>query len=294
MFNKRFLCILIISVLFPLISFADTTNNNVLVVKMHLTKMKNNLDQKKHYKYQLLELLLNQTKKEYGEYKIELVELETQKRLIKLADEGELSLIMTMTTKDREERLIPIRIPIYKGLYGFRIFIINKSDQHKFKAVKNEGDLKKLWAGQGNHWPDYKILEANGYKITGTPVYLNLFDMLEKKRFDYFPRGLHEPWLELKRHPNKDFTIEKNLCINYPAPGYIFVSPKYKKLAERLKKGFLMAINDGSFDHFFNNHPDIKAALKKGNLKKRKIFYLNNPLLSKQTPLNNERYWYKP
>jgi hypothetical protein len=55
-----------------------------------------------------------------------------------------------------------------------------------------------------------------------------------------------------------------------------------------------MAIEDGSFDRFFYNHPDIKNVLTRADLKNRRIFELKNPVLPKDTPLNDKRLWYTP
>jgi hypothetical protein len=55
-----------------------------------------------------------------------------------------------------------------------------------------------------------------------------------------------------------------------------------------------MALKDGSFDRLFYNHPDIKEALDKANLKSRRIFELTNPLLTDETPLNDKAMWLTP
>jgi GR25 family glycosyltransferase involved in LPS biosynthesis len=88
--------------------------------------------------------------------------------------------------------------------------------------------------------------------------------------------------------------VETDLAIHYPAAGYIFTNKKNKKLYDRLERGFRMAVDDGSFDTLFYNHPDMKTVLEKANLKNRRIFELKNPLLPEETPLNDKRLWYKP
>ncbi len=294
MFRRTLLYSLVMCLSLSSAVYADAKDGDILVVKIRKTIFKNQNEQVENYKYKLLELLLDKTKSEYGDYRIELTDIPSQKRGVMWVVEGKLDVLMTATTPEREREMIPIRIPIYKGLYGYRIFLINRSDKDKFDAIKTESDLKKLVAGQGVQWPDYKILKSNGYKVIGPSKDESLYDMLEARRFDYFPRGVHEPWLEIKQHPDKDFMIEEKLCISYPLPGYIFVDPKNIKLAERLKKGFIEAINDGSFDHLFYNHPDIKETLEKAKLDERMIFYMKNPLLTKETPLNIAKYWYKP
>jgi hypothetical protein len=252
------------------------------------------IDATKEYKYQLLELILNKTTETDGPFRIEVLEEIVQSRGIEMVNDGEFSLIITMTSQEREEKLLPVRIPVYKGFYGYRVFIINKRDKAKFEAIQTIEELKQLYAGQGHDWPDLQILKANGFNVVGGSNYAGLFGMLQKGRFDYFPRGMHEPWKEVQEHPEKDLMVEEHLALQYPAPGYIFVAKDNTKLADRLERGFRLALEDGSFDQFFFGHPDIAKVLASTNLKERLIFRLTNPLLSPETPLDQEELWYKP
>ena len=68
----------------------------------------------------------------------------TQARANEEVKAGKLDLTWTTTDKVTEEELEPIRIPLFKGLLGCRIFIINKKNQHKFDQIKTFEDLKKL------------------------------------------------------------------------------------------------------------------------------------------------------
>jgi hypothetical protein len=267
-----------------------------LVVKIRsLRKTSSDYEPSKEYKYQLLQLILGKTEKSEGPFRIELEkDWVTQARNLELLKTGYLSLIMTMTSKERERDFHPIRIPVFKGMYGYRLAIINRADQKTFSAVRTLGDFQKLWAGQGAHWPDTQILRTNGFKVVGSSRYKELFDMLKARRFDFFPRGLHEPWRELDDINDPTLVVEKELVIHYPAPGYIFTGKQNRKLADRLERGFRIALKDGSFDTLFYNHPTIKKVLKLANLKERRLFRLNNPLLSAATPLDQKELWYSP
>jgi len=88
--------------------------------------------------------------------------------------------------------------------------------------------------------------------------------------------------------------VEKDMLIYYPTPGYIFTSKNNLTLADRLERGFRIALQDGSFDKIFYNHPGIKEALERGNLKNRRIFNLENTSLPEETPLNDKKLWYVP
>jgi len=267
--------------------------NDTLVIRMR-PALESRLAPDAPYKTELLRLILEKTEAEDGPYRIEYVEETVQGRVIEMINTGDMSLIITMTSQEREDRLRPIRIPVFKGLYGYRALIINRADQARFEAIQSVEELKALWAGQGHDWPDLEILQANGFNVVGGSDYHALFDMLAKRRFDYFPRGLHEPWLEVAEHPDLDLIVDRHLIIHYPAPGYIFVAKDNAALAERLERGFRAAIADGSFDAFFRTHPDMTETLALGQLDTRLIFEVPNPLLSPETPLDQPELWYRP
>ena len=70
---------------------------------------------------------------------------------------------------------------------------------------------------------------------------------------------MNEPWDELKARPKLlNLVIEPNLMLVYPAPIYFCKQKKNAKLARRIKKGLDLAIEDGSFDKLFYDHPAIK------------------------------------
>ncbi|HSC67387.1 MAG TPA: diguanylate cyclase [Cellvibrio sp.] len=208
--------------------------------------------------------------------------------------EGLLDLCWASSDAQIEQQLHPIRIPLFKGLLGYRIFIIKKNDQAKFDKVQTLDDLKKLTVGQGRTWADGRILEANGFKVIKTNKYPSLFYMVEGGRFDAFPRGVHEPFSELEARPKLNLTIEKNLMVYYQMPFYLFVSPNNRTLAKDLETGFERAIANGEFDKVFYNDKAIQDVLQKANMKNRKVFKLENPLLSKETPVSRKELWFDP
>lgn len=266
-----------------------------LVVKIRPFREKN-IDVTQEYKYQVLELILAKTEATDGPFRIVIAgdEMIKQSRVIDLVNQGELSLIMTMTSRQREEAMLPVRIPIYKGLFGYRIFIIRSSDREKFTMVTNRQQLQNLWAGLGHDWPDLQILKHNGFNTVGGANYRGLFAMLQEGRFDYFPRGLPEPWREVVEEEARDITVEPTLLLHYYAPAYFFVSRTNPKLAERIERGFEMAIGDGSFQQLFDTHWYIQNTLKKADLKNRRVFRLTNPLLTPETPLKRKELWFTP
>lgn len=207
---------------------------------------------------------------------------------------GLLDLCWASSDAQIESELLPIRIPLFKGLLGYRIFIINPENQKKFDQIQTLDDLKQLTLGQGRTWADGRILEANGFKVVKTNKYPGLFHMVEGGRFDAFPRGVHEPFGELEARPSLNLTVEKNLMVYYRMPFYFFVSPNNKALAKTLETGLERAISNGEFDKVFYGDKSIQDVLQKANMKNRKLFKLENPLLSKETPVDRPELWFDP
>lgn len=209
-----------------------------------------------------------------------------------LKQNKDIDVLWTMTSIKREAELQAIRIPLLKGLLGYRIFIIREGEETRFAGIHTLDDLKQLTAGQGKDWPDTKILRVNGIKVVTGINYKGLFGMLQLKRFDYFPRGVNEAWAEVKAHPDKNLVVEKTLLLQYPAPIYFFVNKQNKKLADRLERGLGIAIKDGSFAQLFKNHPANKEIFEFTRIDKRKIFRLQNPFLPQATPIAEKALWY--
>jgi hypothetical protein len=215
----------------------------------------------------------------------------TQARYIEDVAAGRIDVMWAASDVSLEEQVLPVRIPLLKGLLGHRIFLIHKNAQAKFDAVKTLDDLKKLSLGQGRRWADTEILESNQLKVVKTEKYENLLYMLDGGRFDAFPRGVQEPWSEVDKIPGLELAVEKNLMLVYKMPFYLFVSPKNQKLARDIEAGLNAMIEDGSFDYEFLNDPSIKKVIELANLKERKVFYLDNPSMPKKTPVEREELW---
>jgi len=214
-----------------------------------------------------------------------------QSRLIEEVNLDNIDIMWAGADPSLDKTMLPIRIPILKGLLGHRIFIIKKENQSRFNNIKTLADLKKLTAGQGTKWGDTKILKSINIPVITTLKYPNLFYMLEGERFDYFPRAIHEPWSEVAKRPELNLAVEKNIMLVYPFAMYFFVKKDNQILHDKLYKGFEMAIKDGSFDTLFLNNQGIKDALIKTNIKNRTVIKVPNPAMHPDTPTDREEFW---
>jgi ABC-type amino acid transport substrate-binding protein len=205
-----------------------------------------------------------------------------QDRAFALLRSQDLDIYWSMTSAAREQGVIPVRIPLMKGLLGSRLLIIRKDSVGKFAQIKTLDDLKRnVSIGQGLDWPDTTIMTAAGLRVVTSSSYETLFRMLKARRFDGIALGANEIDEELARQHDSDLLIEKNLAVAYPAPVFFFVAPNKKALAERIEKGLHRMMEDGSFNAIFDKR--WSKSLIANNLKNRLVFHLPNPLLSPQT-----------
>jgi ABC-type amino acid transport substrate-binding protein len=188
----------------------------------------------------------------------------------------------------REASLVAIRIPLFKGLIGWRLLFIKAQNQQQFNQVNSLEDLRQYTAGQGHDWPDVDIFKFNDLPLVTSANWIGLFKMLQAGRIDYYPRSLIEIWQEQQQFPTMDLHIEDHLALRYPAAYYFFTNRQSPALAQALTEGLQRAIADCSFEQlflqFYGDYID-KAALDK-----RKIIDLDNPELE----IENSGNWYLP
>ena len=125
-----------------------------------------------------------------------------------ISPSGDIDLVWTMSTNERESKLIPVRIPLDKGMLGWRISFVSSKNKEVLKPVKSRNDLKKFDAGQVHDWPDTDILQSNKLNVVTSSTYEALFKMLEVNRFDYFPRAIFEIWGEQASHSDMRIAID--------------------------------------------------------------------------------------
>ena len=250
-----------------------------------------------HYKYfqyresyfiKLLTLALDRSGVPYKLEPINLIPL-TENRSIHYVQSGRYSIHWLNTSERLENKLLPIRIPLFKGLIGWRLLLIRKSDVDLFKQVETAEELRKFKILQGDDWPDTPILEKNGFDVVTSTDFSTLSKMLGRGRGDIFPRSITEVWEELDYYTDLNVTVEENLVLHYPAAYYFFVDKSNVALRNAVEKGLNTAVNDGSFDILFTEY--FGDVVNRANLHGRKIISLPNPYMSDKTPLERKELW---
>lgn len=196
------------------------------------------------------------------------------------------------TNKEREEALIPVRIPLLRGLIGWRLLAIKDDDQTRFDGVTALVDLEPFTLVQGHDWPDTDVLSRAGLNVWRAPSKEGMFRMLAAGRVHTFPRAITEIWQEMDLYTGLSVVVEERLVLVYPSAYYFFVAPEKPELAEAIERGMNKAIEDGSFEQAFQAY--FGAVIERSGLAERRILRIDNPLMPEQTPLDRTELWYQP
>lgn len=200
------------------------------------------------------------------------------------------------TDKAKERNLISVKIPLERGLMGFRRFIIHKDNVAMFDKILSIEDLKSLVACQGTHWPDTKIMRAAGLVVDASPVYEHHFDKVSAKRCDYFPRGFHEGQAEIdqRRGLYPDLVLYQRIILQYPFTVYAFFSREKHAFAEKLERGLRIMLEDGSLGQHMATHPLTAHVFPLHQWKKSLLIQIPNKDVgnTKNSPFAD--YWLSP
>ncbi|MDU0354108.1 amino acid ABC transporter substrate-binding protein [Paraglaciecola aquimarina] len=289
---------LVTLILFALPNYGNESKNITLTKRSkplmvrHSAKMANDVVYVKQTRYftELLHLALQKSEIPFTTKAIEIPAV-IDSRFALMLEGGMFDVIWLHTNKEREKNLIPIRIPLFKGLIGWRVLVIRRSSESIFKRISSVNKLKKLIAGQGHDWPDTHILRANSFNIVTSVHPSNLYGMMQIKRLDYFPRSILEVQNELILDRNKDLMIEPSLALRYPTAFYFFVTKDNSELAKVIEIGLEKAIKDGSFDKVFYRY--FAEDIQRFTFNQRKVFKITTPEISfSHLPLERKELWF--
>ena len=207
---------------------------------------------------------------------------------------GRVNIVARATNLDLELRMLPIPLPLDKGLLGYRLFLIMSDKQAELDKVHTLDELKRYSIGQASTWTDVKILSGNGFRLETAENYEGLFQMLAAKRFDLFSRGVNEIAAEWQGHHSQlpGISIEKHLMLHYPMPRYFFVprTPEGERMAERIADGLRRLVATGEFERRY--HAYKKLVLADVSLSGRHVFRMANSQLSVLAPPLGDHTWW--
>ena len=250
------------------------------------------------YAWKALREALERTRETYGDFRLEASPSvsDRPRRLALEAGEFGININVFPDSGDIGDALLPVPIPVDRGMLGYRVLFIRAEDQEKFDRVKGFDDLAGFRFGSLTSWVDTRIMRDAGLTVVPGASHDGLFHMLTAKRFDALNRSVTEVVQESKKFSGQlqDVAIERHLLLHYPIPSYFWVvnNAQGKLMAERVQAGLGRMVEDGTLQAFFNaEFHEVIAAL---DLDHRLVIDLPNATLRTRDPLEDPRLWYEP
>ncbi|MGL1956747.1 MAG: hypothetical protein OCD00_05460 [Colwellia sp.] len=230
------------------------------------------------YSFKLLELALDVTKKQYGEYSLarSTHAMLRDRQFTELIKGENLNVTISNPITRWNKKAIRVPFPTQKGISSYRIFFLLKKNKHIFKDIYSLDDLKKISTGSNKQWSVAKIFKHHQFNLVTGITYKGLFDMLNSERFISFNRGINEIFIELETFGLQfpELTYDKNIVLFTYLPNYFYVSPKFPELATRIEKGLMTLHNNGQLDELFYQY--FGQYIDKMQLNNRRHFYIEN------------------
>ena len=193
------------------------------------------------------------------------------------------------TTVEREAEVEAIKIPLYKGVIGWRALLIKDGRQPEFDQVKTIEDLQRYLFIQGHDWADIEILKNNQLRVEGSSNWAGLFKMVDLGRVDAFPRSIVEIVEEHHKY-GEGLKIEKGVILQYPSAYYFFVHKDNTELKAAIESGLNTIIQDGRFDRIF--FETFLSKIEPLNIEHRRVFSIERLALKNSMPLEDEHLWF--
>lgn len=114
------------------------------------------MDSPDYYPEALLTLLLDKTRIDYGDFRLEYThENHTADRLraMLVGDQG-LDVMWSSATLRRKQEMRAVEYDIFRGLHGYRQLLIRIEDVENFRKIKTINQLKNYQGGLGSQWAD--------------------------------------------------------------------------------------------------------------------------------------------
>jgi len=250
------------------------------------------------YVWRVLREALDHTRPTYGEYRLEAIPSMPDRRQIHALARGEPPLTVGAFTADSNvgRELAPVRIPVERGLLGYRVLLVRKADLGRFAQVSSLEDLRSFRFGLMPVWGDWPVMAAAGLQVVPGESHEGLFRMLAAGRFDAFSRGVAEilPEYDYAGREVPGLAVEPHLLLHYPLPIYFYFSPDAagRRRAERVEAGLRAMVADGSLKKLFDaEYGGLEARLDLGH---RQVIELANPSLEGSDPLDEPGLWFRP
>ena len=248
------------------------------------------VDPKKWYPLHLLEAAIRASE-EPGTVRV--VDRMTDSRaLIELSvPEGQVDVVVGMPSPERDEKLLRVPVPLYKGLFGMRLLVVRRGEAGRWIGVRDLAGLRQFQLLQGADWPDTSVLKANGLRVRTAAKVPQLYEMLLRGEGDAFPRSATEAAGEVVWQEQR-VEMVPGLMLRYRTDLFFYVRRGDSVLAKQLERGLLALARTGALDRMLLEHhaEDLRNAALHG----RVVIELQTPGGTKVSSQEARRLWTPP
>jgi len=243
------------------------------------------------YEFGIIELALEHAD---GDFQLVIEEFPsmTQARISSMMLAGQVDVMFTGYSIERETKFLQVDFPLTRGLLGYRIFLTQAESLSSLEQVGSLEQLKKFCIGTGSDWPDASIMEKNGFCVDRAPRD-RLWAMLANKRFDLLSRAVHEGFREIdtiqQQYPN--IVLSASTVLAYPFDLFIYVNRNNERLHRILTEGLSRAYSTGDFMRHFLSNPDLRHALETLHSTDTRIIRIENPDMSQKSREIDPALW---
>ncbi len=265
-----------------------------LTVTINATQ--NNIDNRSTYNGQALQLALEKTRAEFGDYRLVDTKLPMNTaRALAEAEANTIPNLVVLTTFQNwqlEKGLDYARFPNEYGITGYRICFVSPKAKAAVARASSLEELREFTIGQGKGWADTTILRSNGFKVVEIGVGQSLYRMVAASRIDLFCRGVNELEPELKSHSDiANLDYDRTFALVYDLPRFYVANKRNTALLQRIAKGLARADQDGSLYQLWEEQ--YGSALRFANLKQRKLYRLATPNID-GIDFDYKKYYFDP
>jgi len=285
------------AVALPLLGHAEEPEKTISYVR---AVSASDIDAHAAFGWDVLGAVLERTRATHGDYTLTTSSDPAQAlrfRHATVSSDIQVNTVLLTISPEWNEVLLPVRIPVMRGLLGYRLLLVHRSDLDRFSRINTLAELSQVSIGSVKHWVDTTIMQAAGLSVVTGTTYDGLFKMMQAHRFETLTRGVHQIESEMaaiEADPANDIVVEPHLLMHYHLPVYFWFSRdrEGRRRAERVKVGLAAMVADGSLERMFEAR--FGAVIRKYDLAHRTIIELPNPLLSPEDPVSDPRMWYRP
>jgi hypothetical protein len=239
------------------------------------------------YSTALLQLALEKTRSEYGDFRLQPMPPRNYTRSLKAVVDNTYPNLVVETSYEQalthHAQLDFIDFPVDLGVLGYRVCFINPKLKATDVKIETLAQLQQYTFVHGVGWADTEVFRHNGLKVQEIENYDGIFLMVIGGRVDFFCRGVNEVLGEKEqfKHLSK-LMIDDHFMLVYPLPRFFYFNKSNQLAKKRISLGLDKAYADGSLQQLWQVHHRPSLDLVK--LQGRNVIYLENPLLKEFKP----------